>query len=71
MQAQEVSVIPQLDEPRSHPMRDPARGWVDGFSRQVEQDSSQGGTYVQRASAIRRREYPGRESDSNGYRRPH
>ena len=36
MQAQEVSVIPQLDGPRCLPMRDPTRGWMDGFSSQVE-----------------------------------
>ena len=33
MQAQEVSAIPQLDGHRSLPMRDPAGGWMDGFSR--------------------------------------
>ena len=33
VQAQEVSAIPQLDGPRSLPMTEPARGWVDGFSR--------------------------------------
>ena len=36
MQTQEVSAITQLDGPRTRPMRDPARGWMDGFSRQVE-----------------------------------
>ena len=71
MQAQEVSAIPQLDGPRSLPMREPTRGRMDGFSSQVEQDSSQGGTYVQRASATRRRGGPGGDSDSDGYRRPH
>ena len=33
MRAQEFSAIAQLDEPRSLPMRDPARRWMDGFSR--------------------------------------
>ena len=33
MQAQEVSTIPQLDGPRPLPMREPARGQIDGFSR--------------------------------------
>ena len=40
------------------------------FSDQAEQNPSQGATYVQRASAIRR-EYPGGDSDSDDYRRPH
>ena len=39
-------MVPQLDGPRSLPMRESARGWMDGFSRQVERDSSQGGTYM-------------------------
>ena len=33
MQAQEVSAIPQLDGPRSLPMRGPTGGQMDGFSR--------------------------------------
>ena len=36
MQTQEVSAIPQLDGPRSLPMRGPAGGQMDGFSRQCE-----------------------------------
>ena len=71
MRAQEVSTIPQLDGPRSLPMRNHTRGRVGGFPSQVAQDSSQGGTYVQRTSLTRRREYLGEDSDSNGYRRPH
>ena len=71
MWSQEISAIPQVDGPRSLPMRDPIGRWVHGVSRPVEQDSSQGGTYVQGASATRRREYPGGDSDNNGARRPH
>ena len=71
MRAQEVSAIPQLDRPGSLPTRDPTRGRGDRFSEQVEQDPSQGGTCVQRASTGRRSEYPGEDSDSNGYRRLH
>ena len=41
------------------------------FLDQAERDPSQGGTYVQRASMIRRREYPGGDSDRDDYRRPH
>ena len=41
------------------------------LSDQIEQDPSQGGTYVQRAIAIRRREYPGEESCNEDYRRPY
>ena len=37
----------------------------------VEQDSSQGDTYVWRADATRRREYPGGNSDSDGLGEPH
>ena len=43
---------------------------MDRFSDQVEQDPSQGGTYVWRASTVRR-EYPGGGSSSNDYRRLH
>ena len=71
MQTQEVSVIPQMDGPRSLLMRGPAGGQMDGFSRWSEWDSSQGGTYVYRAPASRRREYLGGDSDSTGARRPH
>ena len=69
--AQEVSEISQLDGPGSLPTRDHTRGRGDRFSDQVEQDPSQGGTYVWRASIGRRREYPGGDSDSDGYRRLH
>ena len=71
MQAQEVSAIPQVDGPGSLPMRDPIERQMNGIPRLVEQDSSQGGTYVQRAHATRRREYPGGNSDSDGPRGPH
>ena len=71
MRAQEVFAIPQLDGPGSLPTQDLTRGRGDRFSDQVEQDLSQGGSYVWRASTGRRREYPGGDSHSNGYRRPH
>ena len=71
VRAQEVSIIPQLDGPGSLPIRDHPRGKVDRFSDQVEPDPSQGGTYVWKASTGRRREYPGGDSDSDGYRRLH
>ena len=70
MQAQEVSTIPQVDGSGSLPMRDPIR-WMHEVSRPVEQDSSQGGTYVQRASMTRRREYPGGDSINDASRRPY
>ena len=41
------------------------------FLDQAKQDPSQGGTYLWRASTIRRREYPGGDSDSDGYSRLH
>ena len=71
MWAQEVSTIPHLDGPRSIPMRDPIGRWIHGVSRPVKQDSSQGDTYVQRASTTRRREYQGEDGDNDGSRRSH
>ena len=71
MWAQEVSIIPQLDGPGSLPMRDPIGRQMHRVSRPVEQDSSQRDTYVPRASATRRREYPGEDSDNDGSRRTH
>ena len=71
VRAQKVSVIPQLDGPGSLPKRDHTRRRMSTFSDQAEQDPSQGGTYVQRASTIRRREYSGGDSDSDDYRRLH
>ena len=71
MRTQEVSTVPQLDGPGSLPVRDYTRGRVGGFLHQIEQDSSQGDTYVQRAPTTRRRKYPGGDSNSDGYRRPH
>ena len=71
VRAQEVSIKPQLDRPESLPVRDHTRGRVGRFLDQVEPDPSQGGTYVLGASTGRRREYPGEDSDSDGYRRPH
>ena len=56
MQAQEVSVIPQVDRPGSLPMRDPIERWMNGIPRLVEQDSSQGG--------IMCREFPLQEEES-------
>ena len=71
MWAQEVSAIPQMDGPGSLPMRDHIERCMNGIPRLVEQNSSQGGTYVQRAPITRRREYPGGDSDNDGPRRPH
>ena len=70
MTAREVSAIPQLDGPGSLPTRDPTRWRGDRFLEQVEQDPSQRGTYVQRVSTCRRREYLRGDSDSDGYRIP-
>ena len=55
MRTQEISTIPQLDGLRSLPMRNPIGRGIQEISRSAEQESSQGGTYVQRASAPRRR----------------
>ena len=71
IQAQEVSAILQVNGPGSLPMRDHIERWMNGIPRLVKQDSSQGGTYVQRAPITGRREYPAGSSDSDGPRRPH
>ena len=71
MSAQEVSIIPQLDGPGMFPTRDHSRERVGRLSDQIEPDPTQGGTYVWRASKGRRREYPGGDSDSDGYRSPY
>ena len=60
MRAQEVSAIPQVDGPVSLPMRNPTERWMNGIPRLVEQDSSQGGTYVQSAPLTSRNEVPRR-----------
>ena len=71
VRAQKVSMIPQLDGPGSLPIRDHTRGRMGRLLDQVEQDPSQGDTYVWRASMIRRREYPGGECSSDDYSRLH
>ena len=48
-------MIPQLDGPGSLPIRDLTRGRMGRLPNQIEQDPSQGGTYVQKATAIRKR----------------
>ena len=53
-------------DPGSLPIRDPIERWMNEISRLVEQNSSQGDTYVQRTHATRRREYPGGNSDIDG-----
>ena len=71
MRVQEISIMPQLDGLASLPMRDPIGRRIQEIPRSAEQESSQGGTYVQRASTSRRREYQGENSKDDGSRRPH
>ena len=71
VRAQDVSMLPQLDGPGSLPIRDHTRGRMGRFCDQIEQDPSQGGTYVQRELAVRRREYPGGGSGSDDNERLH
>ena len=71
LRAQEVSTILQLDGPGSLPMRDSIGRQMYRIFRSVEQDFTQGGTYVQRASVPRRRKYPGGDGNDDGSRRPH
>ena len=51
--------MPQLDGPRSLPMRDPIGRRTHEVSGPAEQESSQGDTYIQRATTTRGREYRG------------
>ena len=61
--------MPLLDGPGSLPMRDPVGRRMHEVSRSVEQESSQGNTYIQRNTTIRGREYREEESDNDHYRR--
>ena len=70
MRTHEISVVPQLDGPRSLPRREPDKVPMNEVPRLVELSSSQGGMHVQGASIPRRREYPGGDSDDDDYRRP-
>ena len=70
VRAQEVSMIPQLDGPRCLPTRDLTRGRMSRLSGQIEQDPSQGDTYMQKGTATRRREYPKEGDGNDNYRRP-
>ena len=72
MRAQEISILPQVDGPVLVPTRDYDRGRVSDNTRLVEQEYSQGGTYIQGASITQRREYPRESSeDDNINRRPY
>ena len=64
-------MILQLDGPRSLPIRDLTRGRLGRISNQIEQDLSQGGTHVRKATMIRRREYPEEGDGNDNYRRQH
>ena len=67
--AQGSSVIPQLDGPVSLPMRDPIRRRVPEDTRFVGREYSQGDTYIQGASILQRRKYPGESSDDDNINR--
>ena len=72
MRAQEISILPQLDGPVSIPMRVPTGGRVSEDTRLMGREYCQGGTYIQGASILQRREYPGESSnDDNINRRPY
>ena len=72
MRAQKFFILPQVDEPVSVPARDYARGRVPDNTRLLEQECSQGGTYIQEASITQRREYPRESSEEdNTNRRPY
>ena len=65
MRAQEISKLPQVYGPASTPIREYTRGRILERARIMEQEYSQGGTYIQEASITQRREYPGVSSDDN------
>ena len=65
---QDVSMIPQLDGPRSLPIGHLTTERMDNLPHQIEQDPSQGDTYVQKATAIRRREYSEEGDGNDDYR---
>ena len=71
VRTQEISTIPQLDGLRSLPTRDPTQRRINRPPDSIEQDPSHGGTYVQKATVSRRREYSEEGDDSNDYRKPH
>ena len=72
MRAQEILIMPQLDGPVSLLTRDPIRRRVPEDTRFEGQEYSQGGTYIQGASILQRREYPEEGSDDdNVNRRPY
>ena len=71
VRTQEISMIPQLDGPRSLPTRDPVRERMGRLPDQIEQDPSQEGTYVQKVTVSRRREYSEEGDNSDDYRRLH
>ena len=67
--AQRSSVIPQLDGPVSLLTRYPIRRRMPEDIRFVGREYSHGGTYIQGASILQRREYPGESSDDNNINR--
>ena len=70
--AQKISILPQLDGPVSLPIRDPIGRRVPEDTRFAGQEYSQGDTYIQGASILQRREYPGESSDDDNInRRPY
>ena len=72
MRARDISILLQVDGPVSVPTRDYARGRVSDNTTFVEQEYSQGGTYIQGASITQRREYLRESSkDDNINRRPY
>ena len=69
MRAQEISILPQVDGQVSVPAGDPARGRVSDNIRFMEQECSQGGTYIQGTSITCRREYPRESNEENNTNR--
>ena len=68
--AQEASIVPQLDGPRSLPTVNPAQERMGRPPNQMEQDPSEGGTYVWKTAVSKRREYPKEGGNGDEYR-PH
>ena len=66
-----MSIIPQLDGPRSLLTVNPTQERMGRLPNQMGQDPSKGGTYVWKTAVSKRMEYPEEGGNGDEYRRPH
>ena len=71
MQAQEISIMTQLDGPRTLLLRDPIGQRTHEVTGSAKWECSQRDTFIPRTTTNRGREYRGEYSDNDGSRRPH